>query len=595
MSSFADLDQRTPRVVSEAEQAIVDECMREFGQLQMWRNTTAAQWEEIAELIDPPSRNTFMVGNFNWPGQKKTDRQVDATGMMALERFAAILDSLLTPRNMFWHGLRASNSYLMKQRGVRLYYEQLTHILFKHRYKPASNFGANNQNVWKSLGAYGTAGMFIDALDISVYGTPGLRYKNVPIGELFLRENHQGVVDGFCRWFKLNAEQAWQKWGHLGTFPEVLIPPLKANSPTLFDFLHRVTPRQNRDMERLDHKGMPYASYYVSLTGRTLLSEGGYRSLPIAASRYTQTPWEINGRGPASYVLPALKTLNAMKTTMLKVGHQTADPVKFTADDGVVDANFRPGALNKGGVNSDGKLLIQPFPVGNIQITKEMMAEETGLINDAFLVSLFQLALDTASMPQMTATQVIERTNEKGILLAPNVGRQDSEYLGVAIPRELDVLAQQGLLPPMPPVLREAKGEYEVVFTSPLARAMRAQEAAGFMRTLEGVKELVSITQDMSLLDPFDFDKAIPAIADIQSVPESWMASPQAIQQKRQARAQQQQRQEAIQAAPAQAAIMKAQAVQAKNGMGQQQAQQPVQGAQGPAAGGPPLAQQLGQ
>ena len=113
----------------------------------------------------------------------------------------------------------------------------------------------------------------------------------------------------------------------------------------------------------------------------------------------------------------------------------------------------------------------------------------------------------------------------------------------------------------------------QTVYTNPLARAMKAQEAAGFMRTLETVKELVNITQDQSLLDPFDFDVAIPAIAEIQSVPESWMADPKAIAQKRQARAEAQKRQEAIQAAPAQAAMMKAQAVQAKSGM-----QQPQQG-----------------
>src|SRR4029077_1707786 len=105
-----------------------------------------------------------------------------------------------------------------------------------------------------------------------------------------------------------------------------------------------------------------------------------------------------------------------------------------------------------------------------------MMAEERTLIGDAFLVTLFQILTET---PQMTATEVIERTNEKGILLAPTVGRQQSEYLGPMIERELDVLGAQGLLPPMPPRLKEAKGEYQVVYTSPFSRAMRAQEAAG--------------------------------------------------------------------------------------------------------------------
>jgi len=193
-----------------------------------------------------------------------------------------------------------------------------------------------------------------------------------------------------------------------------------------------------------------------------------------------------------------------------------------------------------------------------------MMEAEAAIIKDAFFVTLFQILTET---PQMTATEVIERTNEKGILLAPTVGRQESEYLGPMIDRELDLLAQQRLLPPMPPRLREAQGAYQIVYTSPLAKAARAQEAAGFMRTVESVKELVNITGDASLLDPFDFDTAIPAIADIQSVPESWMSSPQQIQMKRQNRAKQQAQQAEIQAAPAKAAMMKAQAAQAKAGM----------------------------
>ena len=580
---FSSLDLRPPRIVSPREQDIVEDSMREFAQLQTLRSTFATHWEEVSELIDPNSRNTFMYGNFNWPGQKKTERQIDATGMLALGRFAAICDSLLTPRNMFWHALAADNEYVMKQRGVKLYFEQVTKVLFKYRYKPISNFSANNQGVYRSLGAYGTAGMFVDTFDGTLTGERGLRYKNVPLGELFIRENHQGLADGFCRWFKLTAEQAWQKWGHLGTFPETLVPALKQKSQMLHNFLHRVCPRTDYDPDRLDYKSKPWASYYLCITGRCLLSEGGYHTMPLAVSRYNQTQWETYGRSPAMDVLPALKTLNAEKRTFLKQGHRAVDPVLFTADDGIVDASLRPGALNKGGVSPDGKLLVQTLPVGNIQISEKMMAEEKSLINDAFLVTLFQVLTET---PTMTATEVIERTNEKGILLAPTVGRQQSEYLGPMIDRELAVLSDQGLLPPMPPVLREARGEYQVVYTSPLSRAMRAQEAAGFIRTLETVKELVNITQDASLLDPFDFDVAIPEIADIQAVPASWMASDDKIAAKRQNRAQAQQRQQQIQALPAQAAMLKAQATVAKAqpGIGTQGMGGPTQG---PQVGGP--------
>lgn len=572
-----------PRIQPQRELDIVAESMREFSQLQIWRSTFASHWEEVAELILPTSSNTFMFGDFNWPGTKKTQRQVDASGMMALGRFAAICDSLLTPRNMTWHGLAANNDYVMKDRATRLWFEQATKILFKMRYAPIANFSSQNQNNFLQLGAFGVQGMFIDEFDNALHPSQrGIRYKSIPVGELFIRENHQGLVDGFIRWFRLSARQAWQKWGALGTFPAMLEPALKMDSETPYNFIHRVVPRTDWDPDRLDERGKPYASYYISLEGRSLLQEGGYRMIPAAISRYEQAPGEVYGRSPAMMVLPALKTLNAEKATFLKQGHRAADPVLLTADDGVVDMSLRPGAVNKGGVTADGKPLVHVLPVGNIQINKEMMQEEKLLINDSFLVSLFQILTET---PQMTATEVIERTNEKGILLAPTVGRQQSEYLGPMIERELDVLSAQGLLPPMPPRLKEARGEYQVIYSSPLSRAMRAQEAAGFIRTVETVKELVNITQDMSLLDRFDFDTAIPAIAEIQAVPFSWMADDDMIIAKRKQRAAAQAKQEQIQEAPAKAAMMKAAAVQAKAGLPPGQL---------PAEGGAPLAQQLG-
>ncbi len=146
-----------------------------------------------------------------------------------------------------------------------------------------------------------------------------------------------------------------------------------------------------------------------------------------------------------------------------------------------------------------------------------------------------------------------------------------SEYLGPLIDRELDVLASQRLIPPMPPLLREAKGAYSVKYTNPLARAARSQEAAGFMRTVEHGKELIAVTQDVSILDPLNMDAGIRGIAEIQGVPESWMATDDEVKGKKKSRAQQQQRHDQITAMPAQAAMIKAQAVAAKEGGGQEQ------------------------
>jgi hypothetical protein len=583
--SRASFDTYQQRLPSKREEEIVHESMREFAQLQSWRAVFAGHWNEVAQLILPTSSNTFFYSNTNWPGQKKTQFQVDSTGAMALEKFAAICDSLLTPRNMIWHGLKASNDYVMKDRPTRLWFEQATKALFDLRYAPEANFTTQNTVSFTNLGAFGNQGMFVDELDITQYPfIKGLRYKSMPMGELFIRENHQGMVDGFVRWFKLSARQAWQKWGDKGTFPDVLRPALTQDSELLFDFIHRVVPRTDYDPERIDERGKPYASYYLSMTGKNLLSEGGYRTFPAAISRYAQAPGEVYGRSPAMMVLPSLKTLNAQKRTFLKVGHREGDPVLLTTDDGVQGVSLRPGAMNPGTWSADGKPLIGVLPTGKIQTTLEMMNEEKALIQDAFMVNLFQLALNLKDMPTMTATQVIEIMNQKGILLGPTVGNQQSTYVGPLVMRELDVAMALGKLPPMPPRLREARGEYQVVYSSPLARAMQGEHASGFMRAVETSKELINITQDPSHLDWANLDVAMPAIARMQNTLESWINTDDTITAKRRARAQAAQQQAKIQALPAQAAIMKAQAVQAKAGIGPGQA---------PAQGGQPLQQQL--
>jgi hypothetical protein len=254
--------------------------------------------------------------------------------------------------------------------------------------------------------------------------------------------------------------------------------------------------------------------------------------------------------------LPAIKVLNEQKKTMLTQGHRAVAPVLLTHDDGVLDTvSMKPGAMNPGGVNADGRAMVHALPVGNLSAGQELMDMERQVINDAFLVSLFQILVET---PAMTATEVLERAREKGALLSPTMGRQQSEMLGPMIEREVDVLLKQGLLPPMTPLMIEAQGEFDIEYDSPLSRAQRSEEAAGWLRTLEAAVGYANTTQDLSVLDQFDIDTIHRDLAEINAMPPSWMSSPEQVEQKRSQRQQQQQDQQMIEAAPAAAGVMKA-------------------------------------
>jgi hypothetical protein len=565
-----------PRVIPDWEQRQFHETMQLFSELQVYRAVFAGQWEEAARLVLPTSKNTFYYGSYNFPGQKKTQEQIDASGALALHRFCAIVDSLVTPKNQKWHGLRHPDRNVMKDRGAKLWYEQINQILFDQRYEGTANFAAQNYNSWQSVGCFGNSTLYCDALDARWNeGLPGFRYRGVPLGETFYGENHQGQVTTMVRWFRGTAEQAVQKWG-IAWLPPIMRPALEKNMQTPFDFLHCVRPRGENDYdpERLDERGKPFESYYISIQGQCLMGpESGYRVFPFTVSRYDQTPGEVYGRGPVQIVLPALKTLNAQKSAYLKQAHRNADPVLLMPDDGIVSFNMVPGANNFGAVTADGKPLVHTLPIGNMQVSIEAMQEERGIVDDTLLVSLFKVLTEH---PDMTATQVIQLVNEKSMLVAPTLGRQHDEKVVGLVRREISLGAELGMFPPAPPILREAGVRFQVVDTSPLAMAARAGEAAGFMRAVEFARQIAVDTQDPGYLDRFDFDAAIPEIAEINNSPIRWMADDRKVQMKRKSRADNAAREQQIQAMPAQAAFLKAQAAMTKaGGVGQQ----PPQGA----------------
>ena len=532
--------------MSKKDEIAVD-VIKEYERMSGDRMNFEDQWTEIAQRAVPMHAKSFS-SKTTTKGDKRTEYIFDSTAAIALNRFSAILDSLLTPRNQTWHRLAVSNQYLAKDRNVKLYFEEVNRILFRYRYSPKANFAAQNQQNYKSLGAYGTGCMFIDPL----IGDMGIRYRNIHLGEVYFGENHQGVVDRALRYFSMTARQAVGKWGK--EVPDNIKVAMDSNPDKEFFFIHCVKPNENMDPNRADYRGMAYASYYVSIEGRKLIQEGGYAVFPYAISRYEQAPGEVYGRSPAMDVLPAIKTLNEQKKTVLKQGHRIVDPILLVHDDGILDSfSLKPGALNAGGVTADGRPLVHALPTGNLAVGKDLMDDEREVINDAFLVTLFKILVDT---PQATATEIMERSKEKGILLAPTVGRQQDEYIGPMIERELDVLRMQQLLPPMPEILVEAKGEYTVIHDSPLSKTQRAEEASGLMRTVETALNVVNVTQNQEPLDHFNWDVIVPEIADIQGVPSRWMRDPKIVQSMRQQRAQAQQDQEAMAAAPGMAAMV---------------------------------------
>ena len=181
------------------------ELCRVFSNLKGSRGTWEQHWEEIAERILP--RQMGFIGE-RTDGEKRTQKVFDSKPMIALERFAAVMDSMLTPRQSRWHNLRTTDDNLNADFEVKDWFYKVNNILYDARYSPRANFSGQNSERWTSTGAFGSGALFID-FEPGI----GLRYRCVNLRDLFLLENHQGAIDTVYRQFKFTARQAAQRWG----------------------------------------------------------------------------------------------------------------------------------------------------------------------------------------------------------------------------------------------------------------------------------------------------------------------------------------------------------------------------------------------
>jgi hypothetical protein len=492
-------------------------------------------WTQIAQQVLP--RADYFTRKDQTEGQKRTEHMFDSTAASACERAAAAMESENTPRTQIWHGLAPSDPELADDPKWQRWCEAVVDVMFKARYSPYANFASQASESYMSLMAFGTQALFVD----EIIGRH-LRYKSIHLSEICIAENAVGMIDKVHRKFMLTVRQAIQKFGE-DALPDS-IRNLKEREPERqFEFIHAVKPNDYNDP---DVKGMAFCSYYIVCEGRKMVMAGGYRTIPYIVSRTVTSPKEIYGRSPAMTALADIRMLNEMEKTTIRAGHRAVDPPLLLSEDGALQAfSVRPNALNYGGVDSNGRPAVIPLQTGaNLPLSFEMSEQKRKSINDIFYITLFQILVQN---PQMTATEAMLRAQEKGALLAPVMGRQQSEWLGPQITRELDILTHAGQLPPPPTPLSEV--DLNIEYTSPLVRAQRSGEGVAIMNTLNAVLPFAQI--DQKVLKRFNFDEIPVVLAEINGMPSKLLYTDDEMAAINAQEASAQQAQAAVDAAPA--------------------------------------------
>jgi hypothetical protein len=463
-------------------------------------------WREIDERFPDGAGGFRKVA----PGQIRGERNYDTTHITALERFSAAGVAITTPEEKDYIKPRFTDPDLMKVRNVRLWCEDAGRRLYGIRYNARAGFGVAVQEDWGQLGRYGTSIFWTDHKpDLS-----GMFYRTIHLSECTIDVDLAGLVDTVDRKFRRTARQLEGFFGWDTLTPHMQDALDKDKEQTEFEILHVVAPNRQYDEEKLDWRRFPFVSRYMSVSEKIYLSRKGYHTMPLSAARHMTSPGEKYGRSPGTKMLPAINGLNAMKHTTLRAGHKAVDPaILFNSEDNITRLATRPGGLNPGLVDAQGRVLAARMPGGEqgIPYALELMEAERAQIRTAFLEDFYKILTDPNS--RMTTTEVLEVMSKQGILVRPYASRYETEQQDPMSQRELDLAMRYGQIPPFPPEVKEAGAWPQVAYDNMLAAMAKAESTSKTLRFIESLSPIAQIDNG-AVFDYLDTDMMVPGLAE---------------------------------------------------------------------------------
>jgi len=488
--------------------------MERYKTLKAQRVTWEDHWQEIADYFLPRKAN---ITEKHTKGDKRHDQIFDGTATHALELLASSLNGMLTNTISPWFVLKFRNQMAADNDAANEWLETCAKIM--QQVFSRSNFQQEIFELYHELLAFGTSAMFItdDVKD-------DLRFKTLHISEIFITENEKGLVDSLTRKFQIKNKNIPAMYADANLHRSILADIDKdPYGDTII--IHSVYPN-DKPMGYDNSKNMDYISCHVHEKTGTLLRESGFKEFPYVVPRYLKTSSnEVYGRSPAMNALPDTKMLNTMSKTTIKAAQKQIDPPLMVPDDGfILPIRTVPGGLNF--YRSGTRERIEPLQIGsNNPLGLNMEEQRRKAIRENFFVD----QLMTVGNQNMTATEVLQRTEEKMRLLGPVLGRLQSELLQPLITRSFNLLFKNNKLPPIPEELGDQ--DVEIEYVSPLAKAQKSQELSSVMRGIEIFGSMQAIAP---VFDYIDIDGLVNHIQEVLGLPAKIMRSKAEVQQKQQ-------------------------------------------------------------
>ena len=489
---------------------LASELKNNLSRLMEKRSTWESHWQEIADLMLPRKAEITKERS---RGDKRSTLIYDATAIHSLELLAASLHGMLTSSANRWFSLRYKEAKLNESDEAREWLEDSIDKMYLGFAR--SNFQQEIFENYHDLIAFGTSCLMVEEDEDDI-----IRFSARHIKEIYVEENKKGLIDNVYRKFKITADQAMQKFG-----PENLSKEInnifKTHPYDEVEICHIVRPRNIYDVSKKDKKNMPFQSIYFEHSTDHIISVGGFNENPYVVSRYLKSSTEIYGRSPSMNALPDVKVLNKMVEHGLKAAAKQIDPPLLVPDDSMLaPIRMTPGSLNY--YRSGSRDRIEPLNIGaNTSLSLNAENARREAIAKMFHVDQLQIQ----SNRTMTATEVLQRNEEKMRILGPVMGRIQSELLEPMINRVFLIMLRNRLFKEAPAIL--ANQEIDIEYVSPMALAQKGQELQNVMR---GLELFGSLAQTMPVMDYIDENGLVKQLVQTLGLPARMIKSDKEVQ-----------------------------------------------------------------
>jgi hypothetical protein len=491
------------------------------------RSNWESHWQEVSDYMMPRKADITKERS---RGDKRHTLIYDATAIHSLELLASSLHGMLTSSVNKWFALRYKETAVNENDEAREWLDDVTDKMYIAISR--SNFQQEVFETYFDLIAFGTSCLMIedDKDDI-------IRFSSRHIKEIYISENAKGLVDCIYRRFKMPASSVVEKFG-LENVSRDIQNNFKKKPFEEIDLVHVVKPRDIYNPNKMDKKNMPFSSIYFEYESGHIISIGGFREFPYVIPRYLKASNEIYGRSPGMNSLPDVKVLNKMVEVGLKAAQKQVDPPLLVPDDSMMmPIRMAPGSINY--YRSGSRDRIETLNIGaNNPLGLNMEEQRRRAISQTFHVDQLLITENR----NMTATEVVQRNEEKMRILGPVLSRLQSELLQPTIVRIFNIMLRANLFPAPPEILQNQ--EIDVEYVSPAALAQRGQELNSIMRGMELFGSIAQMSPQA--LDYIDPPGLIKNIIKILGLPANMIRSDSEVKRIAEEKAAQQQQQQAM-------------------------------------------------